>query len=625
MKIKYVSVAILTALLLCVMLLGGIWEELNQTNLTAVITVDGNTEEITLWSRSYRQSACVYLPGYAQMSQVSLKAERAGLYEINGVPLNGEMSCKDFVLDQRYPLAAAEDAALQAENIKFLRSEGVGALFLDVQSGNMDYIESKKGNSEIATMRLYDINGQLNYSGDVDEVSGRGQSTWLKEKKSYNMVLSREADLLGMGTAGRWVLQANNTDTTNIRNKMIFDYAAEAGIPYTPQSQWVDLYLNGEYAGLYLLCERIEIHPERVAIPQTGSFLVTKDWQWRFERDGNPYIMTQSQVTLGIRHADMSSDELLAIWQSVENAILAEDGIDPVTGKSWQELIDMESWVNKILIEEIFGNSDGVALSQYFYLDGSREDGRICAGPVWDYDLTMHREPNQLHINKGGLFGSPWYHALFQKEEFMDRLRYQYIHVFRPLLQELVNGGMAEYADYTAVASNNNADRWEYYDVQEEVAQMQVYMQQRMALLDYIWVEQGPYVTVQIFSFDGGNRVYALKPGESLPSLPEAENCVWFYENTNEPVDAAMPVYENLRLHQMYVKPEQDPEEADQAETADPERLPVRRWAPVAVLCIMGLTLAAADFFRQRNHTEKRSGSLNRKPEGQPIGKHTDY
>lgn len=157
-----------------------------------------------------------------------------------------------------------------------------------------------------------------------------------------------------MGKAKKWILLANAYDSSHLRNKIVLDASAAVGPPYTPECRWVDLYLNGEYAGLYLLTERNEVDSQRVDIAGNGSFLVSKDWETRFISRKRTYFTTDSHAALRILYSDISTEELKSTWQSAENAILAEDGIDPVTGKSWQELIDMDSWVRRFLIEEVF-------------------------------------------------------------------------------------------------------------------------------------------------------------------------------------------------------------------------------------------------------------------------------
>ena len=406
MRKSKLIIYILTGLLLCAAVFAGLRESAEHRPLYAVVPGDSQSEELTIWYDTYYGIAYIFLPGYAQLDQVQLRTSRDGAYQIGPYTVTDGMTCENFILNETYPICAQAGFPYDEKKLMFVRSGGVSTLFLDLQSGNVEHLHADKTHSESANLRLYGEDGSMLYHGTADSVNGRGQSSWLEDKKSYNFTLRNEADLLGLGAARKWVLQANAKDPSNLRNKLALDYAASTGLEYTPDCHWVDLYLNGEYAGLYLLCERVEVHPERVNIGTSGSFLVVKDGLWRFEGQGDPHFITESGTALGIVYADLSQTQLKNLVQSAENAILSEDGTDPVTGKHWHDLIDTKSWVKKYLLEEILANVDAANYSQYYYMDGSSLDQKIFAGPAWDYDLILYGEANELHANKAHIPGS---------------------------------------------------------------------------------------------------------------------------------------------------------------------------------------------------------------------------
>ena len=108
--------------------------------------------------------------------------------------------------------------------------------------------------------------------GDI-EIRCRGNSTYETNpnrlgdsgKFSYKIKLDTKVNMLGMGKSKHWVLIANYYDVTNMRNKLTYDLSGAMGLSYT-QSRWVVVYLNGEYQGLYTLCESIRIEGDRVDI-----------------------------------------------------------------------------------------------------------------------------------------------------------------------------------------------------------------------------------------------------------------------------------------------------------------------------------------------------------------------
>lgn len=511
--------------------------------LSVTVSGAGGTETIRCrdngWGEYY-----VYLPSFAEVSQLALQWE--------GAPVAEELGGDGFQLDTRYELTS-EDGRVWP--VTFVRSANVPALYLDVRSGAMDYIHREKGNSESGNARLYTREGALDYSGNFTSLDGRGSSTWSMEKKPYNLELSTEGDLLGMGAAKKWVLLANAADPSQLRNKIVYDFARKLGLDYSPECRWVDLYLNGEYAGLYLLCERNEVHTERVDLTGERYFLVSKEWEWRMDTQKQPYVQLSSNAALRLHDTNMEAEEVQAVFQSAENAILAADGIDPVTGKHWRELIDVDSWALKYLIEEVFGNVDGGTLSQFYYYDG----GKIFAGPVWDYDLTMgntfaypYPTANMFYVNQPGIYATQWYPTLYENPEFYSRMTELYETVFRPLLEAL---SVEEYGAEIAQAAKRNALRWNETDPAAEVAYIGEYLAERMAFLDSLWLEGEPYVTALVVTADDTLLSFRLRPGDTLPELPSYESTDtwivhgWYTTGTEKPFDITTPIYEDTAIY----------------------------------------------------------------------------
>lgn len=572
-----------------------------ETVLPLFITVQSSeaTEEIHGWEKEPGEYF-FFLPSYAKFTQAEIHIDRNTEVCMNDQILPDGTSCDIFSPDQPYTLCCTSNGETHCFSVTFLQSAEIPSLYIDVTSGNMDYIHALKGNEESGTMRLYTADGTRNYSGRLESVSGRGNATWTHEKKPYSLKLTAEADLLGMGSAQKWILLANAADRSNLRNMIVYDFAEAIGLPYTPECEWVDLYLNGEYAGLYLLCERNEIHSQRVDLEESSSFLVSQELEWRLKNQGYPYISTESGAYLRIHYSAFNSTSLLEIWQSAENAIFAEDGIDPITRKSWTELIDPESWAEKYLIEEVFGNLDAGNVSQYFYYDKSRASEKIYAGPIWDYDMAIGNpiteqqyEPNTFYANTSE--ATSWFSSLYQKEEFFSRVTKLYQTVFRPLLENLLNNKLDQYVTYISQAAKLNQVRWSTPDTDGEAEYIRAYLTERMAFLNSLWVDGVEYCTVLVDQgSDKGSVCYAVKPGECLASLPayvESPDILgWYYVNSEEPFDITQPIYENMKI---YLKPAYDYEEG----------ISPFQYAPAAALVVLLMGLALTDILRL-----KRSG-----------------
>jgi hypothetical protein len=147
-------------------------------------------------------------------------------------------------------------------------------LFIRTDSGTMDAVDGDKTQQEAGSYVLMDSDGTLLCADDLDHITGRGNSTWRYPKKSYSIKLESAEDLLDMGRAQNWILLSNVEDITYLRNKITYDMAIEAGMTGAPESRYIDLYINDQYNGMYLLCEKIE--PGENRIPMTDLDMENK-------------------------------------------------------------------------------------------------------------------------------------------------------------------------------------------------------------------------------------------------------------------------------------------------------------------------------------------------------------
>ena len=565
------------------------------------VSAGEKTESISLWE-SDTGECYVFLPAYAQLEQVRIHLHIGNPVSLDGVQLEDGMLCDVFQPEISYALSYNTWGMTKQKTVTFLQSASVAAMHIDTQSGSMEFIHEEKGNEETGAMRLYNHEGVLDYDGELESIKGRGNATWTNsEKKPYSLTLAQNADLLGMGEAQSWILLANAFDPSNLRNKIVYEFAKTVAMAYSPDSQWVDVYLNGEYTGLYLLCERNEIHPERVAISENGSFLVSLELKERLVAQNYPYITTDAKQALRIHYpGDVSGEylaELEAQWQAMENAFLAEDGIDPETGRSWDEQIDLESWARKYLVEEIFGSIDAAFMSQYFYVDG-KDSQRIYPGPVWDFDNAVGleetwqiREPNILITNRLQVrpgCDAPWFYALWQKEEFKEAAIRIFKNDFSSVLDDYIYQQIPKFASTIEAPFIMNQIRWEVdsSDAYGEARKISDYLEKRKDFLTDIWLDRIPYHTIKADqAFGSYYAYYAVYDGEIVDWLPGFEDtplqtfCGWYYKDTNEPFDPDRPITEDIEI---YAKWQDKPtKKLDQ----------LLKLVPLGVIAVMGVGL----------------------------------
>lgn len=588
--------------------------------ISARISAAGNTEQIRCHNGG-EDRVYLFLPAYAQAEQTQLFTNTRNAVYLQGKEIAEGMTCEEIPFNTDLDLAYEADGELRHFVLQILQSQNIPAMYIDTVSGSLEHIHEEKGNQESGTMRLYTQKGQLDYDGAVEELKGRGNDSWGKEKKPYSLNLRREENLLDMGAARKWILLANYSDPTHIRNKIVLDAAQALHMPYTPECQWVDLYLNGDYAGVYLLSERNEIHPQRVDIPEESSFLVSMEPVGRLRNSTYPYITTDSQIAFRLRETGMTQEAASEILRSADRAIHAHDGLDPVTGKHWRELLDLDSWARKYLIEEVFANLDANAASQFFYYTGDGEQGTLYAGPVWDYDLSMGSQTVWQTQASDALFAGsahiwseedhPWFAALCRHPEFQERVKELYRLEFQPMLKQLLASGIDAYGETVAAAAKMNQLRWNSSDFSEQLRILRKYTEDRMAFLDSYWLEQEPYHIVTIDIRTGANiATYAIRSGETLIQFPESwvtwqgDNYGWHDAQTEERIDISQPIYEDRNLYLKWY-PQEEAQETEMEPLPEEEPLSILRLGPAIVFSGMLVAVCSVGLWRSGEKRKK--------------------
>lgn len=547
MRHRRIGIHIMTILLLAAAFYFGIPGSVDAPALSFEILTGDGFEKIRMWEKETGEFY-VFLPSYANLEDVQIRSDKTVV--LDGRSFTDGMTCRGLELDTAYPLSGIKKPG----TIMFVRSRDLPAVYIDTASGSMDYIHESKKNKESGTMRLYSADGSLRCRGTLKTISGRGNSTFLEEKKPYSLKLSAPADLLGMGEAEKWILLANYYDTSNLKNKLVLDYAARVGLAYTPESRWVDLWLNGEYAGLYLLCERNEVHPQRVALAENQGFLISKDNRQRMDDQSIPYFPTEKGVPLRIHYCSIPNERMMTLCQSAENAILAADGIDPQSGKHWEELIDLDSWARKYLVEEIFGGGDAGLYSQFFYYEGDGSQGKIYAGPVWDYDITMGTGgvemtvPNVFFAHREYI--SPWFRALYDSGLFYSKITELFRREFYPQLVDLVEEEIPRYQALIEAAAGMNQIRWGG-DTALQTERVQNYMRSRTEFLKKVWIDGQECVEVTVVHPDvllEYAPMFAIPRGETFPELADWKQLDWCITGTDIPFDLTQPIREDVSI-----------------------------------------------------------------------------
>lgn len=223
-------------------------------------------------------------------------------------------------------------------------------------------------------------------SGLTLGIRGRGNYSWSgTEKKSYRIKFDKKYQPLsqGKGKAKSWTLLAVHCDKTLLRTDAAFYFASKLeNLPFVSSSSFVELYLNGQYDGVYELCDQIQVHENRVNIDDTS---LEEENGYLIELDKNAsedVISTSSGVTYEVKSDYANEDQLTFITNYLNKF---ERAMRLGTKKTILELADMPSAVDAYLVEELFKNLD-VGWGSFYYTKPKGD--KLYFGPVWDFDLT---------------------------------------------------------------------------------------------------------------------------------------------------------------------------------------------------------------------------------------------
>ena len=494
----------------------------------------------------------VFLPSYADLTQLTLSLPKENLFSLGTMDLSEGMDCSDFQLETPYAFSVNRQ---EVATLWFYQSANVATLYSNTVTGSMARIHDDKNYEEYASLMLYTPEGSLNFTDRRITLSGRGNTTWGLDKRPYSLQLSADGNLLGMGQAKNWVLLANANDETNLNNKLVLDLAARVGLQWSPENQWVDLYLNGEYNGLYLLTEKVEVHESRLELDtNSGDFLC------KIDLDHRAYELQHPFLTDAGRTVEINAPQALSkLGKSNINRLVNQMEQTILSGTDLQEasIIDLDSWARKYLIDEISGNIDADITSTYFYC----QDGVFYAGPVWDYDMAFgnsirNQEADSFiakNAKKSSIFLSPYYGALYTNESFYQRMVEIYRTEFLPVLQEMIDGGISQQAAFIHKAAQSNSIRWRSMFDKHQIWSAEMvhttdglmdYFSRRVSFLNSAWLDKVEYCTVQFERGAGAvYRNFSVRNGSLLEiTRVDLVDTVWYDVETGAAVDFSQPI-----------------------------------------------------------------------------------
>jgi len=292
----------------------------------------------------------------------------------------------------------------------------------------------------------------------------RGHSSQLFPKKQYGIELrdrrgeGRDVSLLGLPADDDWVLSANYSDKTLMRNALAYRVSRRVFGRWAPRTRHVEVLLNGRYRGVYALTQRIGLGDGRVESGNNGWILelvfgyqAFGERRFQSPRTGRPLLYTDPD--------EPGRREARAIRRDVtrfERALYGKRFQHPRLG--WRAHADRAAAVDYVLLQELLGNQDAFHASTYFH----RARGEIVFGPLWDFDIAMgnttldaFRTPPGWHLGQ-----RPYVERLYRDRGFVRAMAARWRELRRAGLRRRVLGMVASDARLLRGPQARNFDRW---------------------------------------------------------------------------------------------------------------------------------------------------------------------
>ena len=301
-------------------------------------------------------------------------------------------------------------------------------------------------------------------------VKGRGNATWGYDKKPYKIKFDEKQSLFGLTANKDWVLLAEYCDKSLMRTAYMCELAQTVGLPYPIHYHHVQLYLNGQYHGMYVLTDQVEKKKGRVDIEDDGFLFENDNYFW----DEPLNFMTERrEYWYTFKYPDPEDGEIVAgddnfqfitnFMNDFESALYGDDFKNPTTG--YRKYIDVQTFAKWFLVQELIANLE----PNMYYVLPSRKDN-LQVAPVWDAEWSLglaYREDE--YAGWAGLPTQPdryqaiwskwkYFGRLFEDPYFVDQVRKEW-EALKPKLPAFQEK-MAYVADGISADQGRNFDKW---------------------------------------------------------------------------------------------------------------------------------------------------------------------
>ncbi len=434
-----------------------------------------DSKESEAWVKWYDVSGVRYflMPTCTNPDSIEIYNAYSTQSTINGVTIEPNSIA---VVPYKEGVEYSVSANNKTYKVKFMVSSAEAAMFInnpDSFDGKdlWTYLTDDKENYTSANCATLDDEGNLDPTG-IKKIKGRGNTSWNAAKKGFNLNFDSAISLDGMQKCKKFSIISNFQDPALARNRILYDLADEIGVPYASDSRFTEMYVNGEYIGNYMVCEKVDVG-KNTLIPEVDEEEYLKfvdgsqsDFSFVAEIDNGPSA-DDFNITMGnnnrvtIKSLELSSKD--PNYNTVKNYIKSK--YDAMwnklnsNAKDVDDYIDIESLAQVYLINEFGKNWDAGAGSFYFvYKPDENGKYKFFASPVWDYDNSLGNangvssDLNSLGIKdytkptgwfaklKGGYGGPNFLSTVNKNDALIKMIPTVWFEQFVPAIENKLNG-----------------------------------------------------------------------------------------------------------------------------------------------------------------------------------------
>ena len=339
-------------------------------------------------------------------------------------------------------------------------------------------------------------------------IKGHGNYTWRDfAKKPYRLKFDEKVKPLGMKKSRHFVLMANADDNLGfLRNTVGFELSRLLGLAWTPWQEPVEVVLNGDYIGLYMLAEKIRVATKRVNVVEQADLETNPDsitGGWLFEID-NYDEAGQVVITEGngarLRFTMHTPEQLSATQRSYIAKLLVDtDRAIYASNKQstdWERYVDLDSLVRYYIVQEVMDDAESFHGSCYIHKQRG-EDEKLIFGPVWDFGNAFQRwaiyhdtQFNKFIVEEPTPFASHWIEEILKYPHFQQVLREHW----QSFYQQGFNGlEMDQYMDVFVnkirCAFDCDVQRWpKYYNhIDHQKTEFSTFIHRKIDWLNSQW------------------------------------------------------------------------------------------------------------------------------------------